>query len=181
MFYRICPKCRHKFYDQTKWAAHPCNAGKAMDDARQKAKDAIVRMGGVEALKDLPQEMQMDIIRSLGDEGLDIARKLGMPMNGPHPAKGGAPEAPTGGDADTPPAESLTARLGAADKVMKMKQELVAAGHEVQTLSAEETREEYARMKANEGHEDGTPAATTPSTAVKTKKKKTQKTEQPEA
>lgn len=180
MFYRICPKCRHEFYSEERWDGHPCNAGKAPEDAKQKAKDAIVRMGGVEALKSLPVEMQMDIIQSLGDEGLEIARKLGLSVNGsPSPNKGAVIAQPDG-DADTPPAESLTARLNAAGEIMRMKQELVAAGHEVQTLSAEETRKEYARLKEIEDAKNAEPAATTPSSA-KPKKKKAPKAEQPEA
>lgn len=179
MFYRICPKCSHEFYTEEKWNNHPCNAGKTSDDARQKAVDTLSRMGGEEALKSLDPEMAMEILRPMGAEGLEIARRIGIA------AKGGdgkaAKSAPTGGEDNIPPAESITARLNAADETLKMKQELVAAGHEVQTLSAEETREEYARLLKEKGvQQDGEPAATTPSTA-KTKKKKTQKAGQPEA
>ena len=177
MFYRICPKCRHEFYNEESWSKHPCNAGKTPDDAKKKALDQLVRVGGEEALKGLDPDMAMEILRPMGAEGLEIAKRIGIA------AKGGdlksTASAPTGGEDNTPPAESLTARLNAADEIIRMKQELVAAGHEVQTLSAEETRREYARLKENSAEKDGEPAATT-SSAAKTRKKKA-KAETPEA
>lgn len=164
--YHYCNQCKHEFYTDEAWAGHVCVGGAKIDDSKRKAQDAIAKIGGVEALKSLPLESQEAIIRDLGTEGIKIAQELGLAKEGKN---GTAQAAPTDGEQNTPPAEAISARLAAADELVKMKQELVAAGHEVQTLSAEETKAEYEKMKAEQE------AKAAEQTAARTTKKKTTK------
>ena len=164
--YHYCNQCKHEFYTDEAWAGHVCVGGTKIDDNKRKAQEAIAKIGGVEALKSLPYESQEAIIRDLGTEGIKIAQELGIAKEN---KDGNANAAPTDGEQSTPPAEAISARLAAADELVRMKQELVAAGHEVQTFSAEETKAEYEKMKA----EQEAKAADTP--AAKPAKKKTTK------
>ena len=167
--YHYCNHCKREFYTNEAWAGHVCVGGQKMDDGKRKAQEAIAKIGGVEALKSLPLESQEAIIRDLGTEGIRIAQELGLAREN---KGGGVQTAPTDGEQNTPPPEAISARLAAADELVRMKQELVAAGHEVQTLSAEETKTEYEKMKAEQEAKAAEAAA-----ARTTKKRTTKKAE----
>ena len=155
MQYHICPRCRHEFYSDAKFYAHPCMLEKDGD----KIKDAdalLARIGGVDALKTLPQDMVGTLLEGLGEKGREIAMAIGIATKDKSAEK--TETAPTGGDDKEVPAESITARLTATQDIVRMKGELSAKGIDAQTLNDEQTKAEYARVfgNAETAHEEKT-------------------------
>ena len=146
MQYHICPRCHHEFYSDAKFFAHPCILEK--DGDKIKDVDALLaRVGGIDALKTLPQDMVGTLLEGLGEKGREIAMAIGVATKDTPARK--TETAPTGGDDKEVPAESITARLTATQDIVRMKGELSAKGIDAQTLNDEQTKAEYERVFGN--------------------------------
>ena len=150
-FYQACSGCRREFFSREEFEGHPCFRNRSTFDVN----NILGASGKVVTVKGA---------ESLGDRKAEVL----------------ANSNPNTGVAEAADTVATDIRLEAVREVTKMKQELVMAGIEAQTMTTEQTKAEYAKFKAEQAAkeeqktETAAPAATV-AAAEPTEKKTTKR------
>lgn len=143
-FYQACSGCRREFFSREEFEGHPCFRNRSTFDVN----NILGASGKVVTVKGA---------ESLGDRKAEVL----------------ANSNPNTGVAEAADTVATDIRLEAVREVTKMKQELVMAGIEAQTMTAEQTKAEYARFKAEQSAKEQPVSTVQKAEATETSEKKT--------